>query len=383
MTEKKADAIDTLKLSPKDRRSMIDSMEADRLSQTVTTNNRRGVRVPFNIGTIVIAVTQPSGHAVRYAVAPRNLSTRGLAFVHGRFLYKNSALQILLPDVDRKSIQILTGFVLDCRHITGLIHEVSVKFDKPMDLRRFVKLDMEQTARSRREIGGKALVVSEAGIDSPAGESLRNDLGLTVTCVTNVQAAIRESESQSFDIMIIEFSKADETANESLELCRKLRETHSSGLIIVVDPDTSDAQQAAALDAGANCILAKSPDLSELRDTVETLLTTSPIQAAESAEAPMHSPLSSNPRMLPIVKAFVESVQSDLIKMQQALNAENRNELYKIVQRVRGPATSYGYKPLSDKAKTTMEALVSKTVTLQEWKDHTEEFMKLARRVQT
>jgi CheY-like chemotaxis protein len=379
MPDKKADPIDTLKLSVKDRRTMIDSMEADRLSQTRSTENRRGVRVPFNIGTIVIAVTQPSGHSVRYAVAPRNLSTRGLAFVHGRFLYKNSALQVLLPDVDRKSIQILTGLVLDCRHITGLIHEVSVKFDKPMDLRRFVKLDMEQTARSRREIGGKALVVSEAGADSKVGESLRNDLGLTVTCVADVQAALREAELHSFDIVVTELSKAD----DSLDLCKKLREAHFSGMIIIFSSSASDAEQAGALDSGANCLLAKTANFSELRDTVETLLTTSPIQAAESAEAPMHSPLSSNPRMLPIVKAFVESLQSDLIKMQQALNAENRNELYKIVQRVRGPATSYGYKPLSDKAKTTMEALVSKTVTAEEWKNHTEEFMKLARRIQT
>lgn len=379
MPDKKADPIDTLKLSAKDRRTMIDSMEADRLSQTRSNENRRGVRVPFNIGTIVIAVTQPSGHSVRYAVAPRNLSTRGLAFVHGRFLYKNSALQVLLPDVDRKSIQILTGLVLDCRHITGLIHEVSVKFDKPMDLRQFVKLDMEQTARSRREIGGKALVVSEAGADSKVGESLRNDLGLTVTCVADVQGALREAESHSFDIVIAELSKAD----DSLDLSKKLREAHFSGMIIIFSSSASDAEQAGALDSGANCLLAKSANFSELRDTVETLLTTSPIQAAESAEAPMHSPLSSNPRMLPIVKAFVESLQSDLIKMQQALNAENRNELYKIVQRVRGPATSYGYKPLADKAKTTMEALVSKTVTAEEWKNHTEEFMKLARRIQT
>lgn len=356
---------------------MIDSMEADRLSQTRITENRRGVRVPFNIGTIVIVVTQPSGHVVRYAVAPRNLSTRGLAFIHGRFLYKNSAVEVLLPDVDRKSIQCITGFVLDCRHVNGLSHEVSVKFDKPMDLRRFVRLDMEQAARSRREIGGKALTVGEAGADSKVGESLRNDLGLSVTCVSDVAAALREVESQSFDIVVTDFSNAQ----DSLELSKKLREAHFEGMIIIYQSAASDADQASALDAGANCLLAQSANFTELCEAVETLLTTSPILPTEAIGAAIQSPLSSNPRMLPIVKAFVESLQTDLIKIQQALNAENRSELYKIVQRVRGPATSYGYKPLSDKAKTTMEALVSKSVTPAEWKSQVEQFLQIARRI--
>ena len=111
---------------------------------------QRQLRVTFRTRRdIVVTVFQPDGSSVDFAVVPRNLSAGGMAFIHGQFLYPGSACEVTLAG--EEGDHRVTGRICNVRHLTALVHEISVSFDEPIDLPRFIELNDEQRARYEKE----------------------------------------------------------------------------------------------------------------------------------------------------------------------------------------------------------------------------------------
>jgi hypothetical protein len=112
---------------------------------------RRGVRATYDVGHLDVEIDQPCGSTVSYSVIPRNLSTRGFAFAHGRFLYVGSPCRVHLRTLDGQTL-VAPGRIITCRHLHGVCHEIIVLFDGPIDLSRFVELDGTERQRARDEL---------------------------------------------------------------------------------------------------------------------------------------------------------------------------------------------------------------------------------------
>lgn len=150
MPDRNAKPIETIKLESGDKKRFVEE-----LNQTARPmrpeQDRRRLRVDYNIGDIEVAITQPTGSRVDYLVVPRNLSANGVAFLHGGFVYVGSVCEISLRMLDGQHVR-AAGRVVACRHVAGMIHEVAMRFDSAINLALFVDLTPEQQTRIREEL---------------------------------------------------------------------------------------------------------------------------------------------------------------------------------------------------------------------------------------
>jgi CheY-like chemotaxis protein len=93
------------------------------------------------------------GQSVRFDVVSRNLSNRGFAFIHGQFVHIDVRCRLYLPQINDDRIYCVEGNITRSRHIKGLLHEVVMIFDHPIDLTRFVKLAPTQLKKNMRDRG--------------------------------------------------------------------------------------------------------------------------------------------------------------------------------------------------------------------------------------
>ena len=133
----------TVRLSNAERQQILNKLDKSQEIESHKVqpeNNRRAdPRYPYRKGDVPIVVEQPSGAITRLSVSPRNLSSGGIAFLHGGFLYVGSkcSLQLSAPATDPI---VVSGEIVNCRHVDGILHEVSVKFDMPIEPGLFTQL---------------------------------------------------------------------------------------------------------------------------------------------------------------------------------------------------------------------------------------------------
>lgn len=146
---KKDEYRNTVRISDDERRRLLD--ELDRVQAVASEdvgpddNRRQDRRFIYRPGHISIAVEQPRGGTTFLSVSPRNISAGGVAFLHGGFLHTGSRCTLRLGPQPKGIVEI-AGEIVNCRHIEGLLHEVSVKFDRPIDPSLFVRIDESQDA---------------------------------------------------------------------------------------------------------------------------------------------------------------------------------------------------------------------------------------------
>ncbi len=125
---------------------------------------RTFLRWPFRRATVPVLVTHPSGQQVRLELACRNLSRGGMSLLHASFLHTGTRCTVTLRDA-LGQLRELESAVVRCRHCSGMIHEIGVRFDEPVDVRDFVPaeplaerfaLEAVDPARSRASSRGRA-----------------------------------------------------------------------------------------------------------------------------------------------------------------------------------------------------------------------------------
>lgn len=148
--------INTLNVGLRDRQKLVDFVNALGRTQAalvVADTDRRNLRVDFQTRNIQLEVIPEDGEAVRFDIVARNLSNRGFAFIHGQFVHIDVRCRLFLPQLNDDRIYCVEGFITRSRHIKGLIHEVVMIFDHPIDLTRFVKLAPTQLKKNMRDRG--------------------------------------------------------------------------------------------------------------------------------------------------------------------------------------------------------------------------------------
>ncbi|MFO0840056.1 MAG: hypothetical protein U1D55_16235 [Phycisphaerae bacterium] len=86
---------------------------------------------------ITVTFDHPGGSTVKVVVAPRNLSASGMSMLHGGFVYPNTPCSVRLHRLDG-GFETVNGSVTRCRVLAGRVHEIGVKFARPIEPEHFV-----------------------------------------------------------------------------------------------------------------------------------------------------------------------------------------------------------------------------------------------------
>lgn len=124
-------AIDTLRISLDDWHRILERLEHQDRGRAPQ-NRRRDPRHPYrNVLGLLVQLPTASGEMSNYLVKSRNLSTRGISFLHGQYIPRGTLAVVTLVQADMSQHR-RPGTICHCRHIQGNVHEIGMKFDAPI-----------------------------------------------------------------------------------------------------------------------------------------------------------------------------------------------------------------------------------------------------------
>lgn len=322
----------------------------------ITDESRQDPRLAYRAGGLIVQMHHPGGSCVNYLVRPRNLSTSGMGFLHGAFCYSGTPCHLTLHDAQQKRRR-LKGRVVRCQLIEGLIHEVGVQFDEPIEIEQFVGHRLNTgadtaPAKALPRVAGRVLI-ADSGLDDR--ELLRfqlESIGAEVTEARTAADAAELAGQEAFDLVICEMWP-DERAHATW-LIEKLARADRPVPVLVVTSDHDPAAAKRAADAGATAVLIKPYKLDDLLDRVTGHLRPGVDPDAE----PLLSDQWSHLRMRPLILDYLGRLEEQVGELEQLSRQDAAgDELLRVTARLRSKAGGYGYPQLSELADRIHQAV--------------------------
>ena len=130
--------LDSLRLTESEWRRLVDEIDRESSRHRNADDGRRHERMPYrNTSQLLATLQHLDGRTQRFLIRPHDLSTSGLGFLHGSFVYTGSRIQVVL--VHRSfGAQNIEGTVRRCDLFKRHIHRVGLEFDEEIVLEDFV-----------------------------------------------------------------------------------------------------------------------------------------------------------------------------------------------------------------------------------------------------
>ena len=356
--------IQTIRLGARDRRRLVESINAKGGRGTVD-SEKRNIRVDFQRNDVIAVITQPNGMVVKHKVVTRNLSRWGIAFVHGQFVYPESGIEMIIPTLDRKAY-VIKGSVVRCRHVQGLVHEVAVKFVETIELELFVVLSAEQRERHKLESGDevgaeaddvagmaqmRAVVVDEMRSDRKLFALYLSDLDIETIEAVGAAQALNQLMRDPVDLIIVDSNLGEQTG---AALIKRIRDEKIRSMIIAVSADDSPQGRQEMLDAGADEFLYKPFERGQLFAMAGALLG---VDEAVQETDPIFSSKASDDGMRPIIEDFVSDLGTYIGKLHQAVTAHDYGSISGLCHKLKGGGGGYGFDAVTDVARRAVDAI--------------------------
>ena len=355
--------IETIRFNERDQRKIIDEL---RTRKSDDKGLSRAVRVMYNAPCMTVSISNPGGNTVRYSVIPRNLSRRGVAFLHGRFIYPDSKCNIVLPTLDGESMT-MEGHIVRCHHLTGTIHEVAAGFDSPIDLTLFVQMTAAELEAHHEEYTndvangtieqgprklGNILLIDSYALDLKLFCTLLDRTGFHCHGFANATEAMEAVNTQEIDAAIIDVCREPAYG---LQTISGLREQGLKGPILAISADDDEETRDAALQAGAEVFLAKPLEGDIIEEELAKLLCIELVDVIPTD--PIISTLSEDESMRPLLREFVNNARELISTLKSAHYAQDLNHLRLICRQLKGAGGGYGFEDVTYSAQSVIDTI--------------------------
>jgi CheY-like chemotaxis protein len=180
-------------------------------------------RWPYRHTAVRVTLRHPGGSEVELVLASRNISRGGVAFLHNGYVHKGSACTVQLPVADGPATP-LTGVVTYCQHRHARLHEIGVRFDEPINIRKYLSQAIGSDLMTYERIDaqtlvGRVLLVEDSAIDQRIMQHHLRETRLTLTIKSTIEEALKEP-LDSFDAVFLDWNLPDGTGSEVLRALR-------------------------------------------------------------------------------------------------------------------------------------------------------------------
>ncbi len=228
------------------------------------TKLKRGfVRWPFPEAHLELLVLSSGGGTTSVRVAARNLSCGGIGILHRSFLHPGTRIRVRLRSISRGIVEI-SGAISRCTFKGGVLHDIGIRFDKPIDIHEFSSPDLFDERYtletiSPEEISGNVLYIEDSPMDSKLVKHFLRSTKVSLTVAASCGEALAVNKRDTA-VILCDYHLPDADAPE---IVRRLREGGTTAPIIVVTSDSSRTMREILWQMGANAFLLK--PLTEVR----------------------------------------------------------------------------------------------------------------------
>lgn len=342
----------TLNLSAEQLGMIMDDLDAVGAGDRV---RRSHARLSFRIPAIEVEVYQPSGGSVNFCVACRNLSRGGLSVVHSSYMHVGTRCRVKMEH-NTNGLMWITASVVQCRHVTGRVHDVGLKFDKEVDVNDFMELDplsdnFSLETVEAMKLAGRVLLVTASDIDRKLIEAFLSDTSLRMIHVEHYED-ILDQLSEPFDAVLCDFDKDVAAASEAV---RGLRSAGHGVPVIAIVGDLTNDDQDSIRESRVSALLRKPIDKSLILKALAEF-----ILLGRGAGQDLPAPVAKQ-ETDPSLKALADLFAKDLVKfadeITEATSAGDEKNLRYICARIRGTGPLLGHGVVADAAGRVLASL--------------------------
>lgn len=279
--------IDTLRLNDAQLQEALDQLD---LTSSVddeprNANRRAGVdiRLPYRNPRVHLTIDHPGGGQSPFIVAGRNLTQRGLAFLHGNYLHTGTPGRVELPQTIGGTASIRCT-VIWCRHVRNHIHECAVRFDRPIDLWKYIEGAEAAADLATRidptELEGTILILSDEELMRDMIVQMLAETKLQIHAFTDIDEAIASARTDPPDLVLYD---ANDDTKDHASIIRRFREAPIFCPLVMATGEPSQQRVQPARDAGAKGVLRKPFQQSQLLAVLMEWLNISRENADEGA----------------------------------------------------------------------------------------------------
>jgi CheY-like chemotaxis protein len=197
------------------------------------------VRWPFRKVAVTLGVVHPGGNMSSIRAACRNISNGGVCLLHSSYIHPGSECVVTLTHPLRGDVKV-SGKVVRCMHRTGVIHELGVKFNTPIDAKEFVIPDPFSNTFSvesirPQELKGRVLHIEPAAVEREKFAAFIRETCLSLVDAESLADAIVKCER--IDLVVMSSDLPDGEPGEALQ---RLRSVGYAGPVVVVVPDATE-----------------------------------------------------------------------------------------------------------------------------------------------
>ncbi len=126
--------IDTLRLGGQELEKLIEQLERDSAADGSFKRTSRRWRAQAQ--RVIVTLAEQNGPERMFIMAPRNISSGGIGLLHGVYVRPGTTCRVALRRVHGNAVQ-LAGKVVRCEHVRGVIHQLGIRWDQPINPRDF------------------------------------------------------------------------------------------------------------------------------------------------------------------------------------------------------------------------------------------------------
>lgn len=336
--------LNSLGLSKRELDQLLDEIDAQSPSGGGDAPGRRFVRRPFRQARLPMQIRQPGGHTATFPVACRNISRTGVSVLHSAFIHPGTRCTLLLPSARGEPVTV-TGAVVRCQHRRGMVHEVGVAFDGPINLRELLALDCVGDWYSLEridpaELSGKLLCVDDCTVDRQLIRHHLKDTGLLVTPADDAVSGLAKAAT-GFDVILCAYHLPVLDGPAFIE---QLRSRGITTPVIVLAHDTADTTRRRLARLPGVALLAKPVPRDLLLRALAEFLIISPSRDGDDGHREMA--LSAEP-MRELVAAFLRDLPRLGETLRLARDEDDAEACRQICMKVRGNARALGMTDLA------------------------------------
>ena len=379
--------IETLRLSDRDKTKLLWAIE--QANKRDAGENARRLRVPCrNNKEAVLTLKVDGGGETPLAMLVRNLSRWGAALVNGRYVHPETRCELTIQSTNGVWHKRL-GIVRHSRHIQGMIHEIGVQFDDPIELDEFVVLTPAEETRYLSELAddspeeesseviqlsSKVIIADDFASDRNLYGHWLSQAGLTITTISNATGVKEQVQKTLFDLLVTDCQLGEDNG---LSMIKELRSKQFVAPIIAISADESSELEQQALDAGANAFLSKPFTQEQLVETVYKLVGID----ASADLSPIYSSLKNDAEMRPLLTEFTRGLANYIDDLRDANSKNDYDTLDHLTQRLKGAGNGYGFPEITDHATQVLAALNEEMPDIDKIKLSTGELVAILNRI--
>lgn len=344
--------LDSVRLNPHECEALLDAL--DKSTSGHAAASRRETRRWRYRNRMIVAIKQ-AGSTQSYSVTPRNLSTTGVAFVHGGYVHPGSPVAVAMRDL-REQLRTMTGRVMRCVHVQGRLHEVGVRFAQQINPKDFVPpgdepaFNVEKVELER--LHGRILIVEDFRADQRLMAFHFRGSQLELMYAQDATSAI-DSIDNSVDLVFLDTTLPDKPGIEALA---ELRMKGYAGPVIAIIPGDDRDARARLLRAGANEVLSKPLDADLLRQAAAEFL------IAGGCEPESMSMLYSSvrdPKMRELIEMYVTDCNRIGEEIADHVESGDVQKTTRAIEQLVGSAAAHGFDAIDRLARDAIASLGS------------------------